>query len=467
MQLIFSGAAQTVTGSKHILKTAKGTTLLLDCGFFQGKGADNDKLNRTFSFEPKSIDAVILSHAHIDHSGNLPGLIKQGFTGKIYATPATYDLCKVMLTDSAHIQEGDINYINKHRQLQGRPLLKPLYTLHDVEKCLSHFQLVPYNNWYTINQEVKFMYTDAGHILGSASVNLIITEGANEIKICFTGDVGRSTDLLLKSPAPFPQADYILCESTYGNSVHEPINDAKNRLLKIVTETCLVKKGKLLIPAFSLGRTQEIVYTLDRLNAEGLLPPVKIFVDSPLATNATEIMRAHPESFNADVIQFMHTHSDPFGFGNLTYTKTVEESMALNSLKEPCIIIAASGMMDAGRIKHHIQNAIDNPKNTLLIVGYCPPDTLGGDLLAKKSHVKLFGKTVPVKFQIEVIHSYSAHADSQELIQFLGCQDKSLIKKLFIVHGEPNVQHDFKEHLLQLGYRNIEIPKTGDTYTLT
>ena len=388
MKITFSGAAQTVTGSKHLLTTTSGKKILLDCGLFQGNPETDDPLNRNFTFDPKSIEAVILSHAHIDHSGNLPGLVKQGFPGKIYCTPSTFELCQVMLTDSAHIHENDINYINKLRQKKGKELLKPLYTLHDVEKCLGRFHTVPYADWCTVNDELKFMFTDAGHILGSAAVNIILKDEAKEIRLFFSGDIGRSNDLLLLPPAPFPQADYILCESTYGDRLHEPVEEAAKKLLQIVNHTCVEKKGKLLIPAFSLGRTQEIVYTLERLQKIGQLPPIKVYVDSPLAVNATNIMRSHPEAFNKDVVEFMKTTPDPFGFDRLIYTQSVAESMQLNESNEPCIIIAASGMMEAGRIKHHIRNNISDKKNTLLIVGYCPPGTLGAKFLEGE---KLFG----------------------------------------------------------------------------
>lgn len=464
MQLKFSGAARTVTGSKHLITTTKGRNILLDCGLYQGHHKDNDSLNRNFTFDPKTIDAVILSHAHIDHSGNMPGLIKQGFSGKIYCTPATFDLCRVMLTDSAHIQEGDANYINKARQKEGKELLKPLYTLHDVEKCLGHFQTIPYNNWYTLNDELKFMFSDTGHILGSAAVNLILNDEGKETKLCFTGDIGRSSDLLLKPPVAFPQADYIICESTYGDRLHEPVDIAEQKLLKIVRKTCVTNKGKLLIPAFSLGRTQEIVYTLNRLYNADLIPKVKVYVDSPLAVNATNIMRDHPEAFNDKAVEYMKSDPDPFGFNGLVYTQSVEESMELNRSSEPCIIIAASGMMDAGRIKHHIKHNIGDARNTLLIVGYCPPDSLGAMFLAKEKFVRIFGRQHAVKFNIEVITSYSAHADYNEMMKYLSCQDAPKVKKLFLVHGEYEAQQAFKTRLNGVGFNNIDIPQTGDSF---
>ncbi len=467
MEVLFAGAAQNVTGSKHLIITKKGRKILLDCGLFQGgKGSDNDTRNRLFRFDPTTIDAVILSHAHIDHSGNLPNLVKQGFVGPIYCTPATQQLCSIMLADSAHIQEHDINYLNKKRAKQNLEPLKPLYTSNDAEKCMHHFQKIPYNNWFTVNDELKFMFSDAGHILGSAAINIIIKEEGVETKLCFTGDIGRAHDLLLKPPAPFPQADHIICESTYGSRLHESTKDAENKLLNIVIETCVNKKGKLLIPAFSLGRTQEIVYALDRLQSSKQLPPIKVYVDSPLATNATGIMRENSDHFNPAVLEYMKTDPDPFGFPSLTYIQDVMASMELNHSNEPCIIIAASGMMEAGRIKHHIKHSISDSKNTLLIVGYCPPDSLGGKFLRGAKQVKIFGIEYDVKMKIEVINTYSAHADYKEMINYLSCQDKTKVKNIFLVHGELESILPFKTHLQEAGFGNIIIPKEGDKIEL-
>ncbi len=466
MILSIKGAAKNVTGSKHLITTNKGKKILLDCGLYQNSAKDNEELNRHFGFNPADIDAVILSHAHIDHSGNLPLLVKQGFTGKIYATPATRDLCEIMLLDSAHIHESDIVFINKRRLKAGKSPLKPLYTVKDAGKCMKHFYPIPYNNEFIINEEVSFSFTDAGHILGSAVINLSLQEENKTIKLCYTGDIGRPNDLIIKAPEHFPQADYIICESTYGNRLHDDAALAGEKLLQIVRDTCITRKGKLLIPAFSLGRTQEIVYTLDCLKTQGLLPPVKVFVDSPLSMNATEIMRKYSDSFNDTIKHYMEKDDDPFGFNNLVYVQDAEESKALNDYKEPCIIISASGMMEAGRIKHHLHNNIGKENCTLLIVGFVPPNSLGHRLLRGDKQVKIFGEVHDVKINIAAINSYSAHADYNEMIQFLSCQRKQKIKKIFLVHGNEDVMYDFKINLMEAGFNNIEIPDLDSFYEL-
>jgi metallo-beta-lactamase family protein len=392
--------------------------------------------------------------------------VKQGFTGKIYATPATRDLCEIMLLDSAHIHESDIVFINKRRLKAGKSPLKPLYTVKDAGKCMKHFYPIPYNNEFIINEEVSFNFTDAGHILGSAVINLSLQEENKTIKLCYTGDIGRPNDLIIKAPEHFPQADYIICESTYGNRLHDDAALAGEKLLQIVRDTCITRKGKLLIPAFSLGRTQEIVYTLDCLKTQGLLPPVKVFVDSPLSMNATEIMRKYSDSFNDTIKHYMEKDDDPFGFNNLVYVQDAEESKALNDYKEPCIIISASGMMEAGRIKHHLHNNIGKENCTLLIVGFVPPNSLGHRLLRGDKQVKIFGEVHDVKINIAAINSYSAHADYNEMIQFLSCQQKQKIKKIFLVHGNEDVMYDFKIKLMEAGFNNIEIPDLDSFYEL-
>lgn len=467
MEIKFIGAAQTVTGSKHLITTSKGFKLLLDCGLFQGRGKDNDTLNRHFSFEPSSINALILSHAHIDHSGNIPNLVKQGFAGKIYCTRATYSLCRIMLIDSAHIHENDIIYINKKRKKAGLEQLKPLYTTKDVEDCLIQFEPVDYRTWKKINDEIEFMFTNAGHILGSAITTIKLINEHKETTLCYTGDIGRTNDLILKAPEKFPQANYIICESTYGNRVHETKEDSESKLLEIITETCFVKKGKLIIPAFSLGRTQEIVYTLDRLKTNKKLPGnLKVFVDSPLAIDATDIMRSYPELFNDEINKYMQSDPDPFGFSNLNYVRDAEESKKINDLKEPCVIISASGMMEAGRIKHHLKNNIEKPECTVLIVGFCPRESLGWHLIKGDEKVRIFGVEYSVKANVEVLNSYSAHADYKEMLATLRCQDADKVKQLFLVHGEYEAQLKFKETLHLNGFKVISIPAPGDSVTL-
>lgn len=465
MKVTFFGAARTVTGSKHLITTNGGKHFLLDCGLFQNKGAEKD--NRHFGFDPMMLDYVVLSHAHIDHCGAIPILYKQGFAKPIYCTRATYDLCRIMLADSAKIQESDIQYINKKRIAKGEEPLEPLYTQEDVDNCLELFHSVEYDKWFTIDDEVKVLFTDAGHILGSAVVSLRIKEDENRtIPLLFTGDLGRPGDLILKDPEQAPQADYIISESTYGNRLHEGREDTRQRLHDIVVDTCVRRKGKVIIPAFSLGRTQELVYTLDRMRTDGILPPVKVYVDSPLAVNATDIMRKHPECFNDDIRDYMQRDPDPFGFSNLTYIQNVQDSIALNDMHEPCIIISASGMMEAGRIKHHVKNNISDNRNTILMVGFVAANTLGDQLRRGDKKVRIFGEEYNVEAKIEQLHAYSAHADYSEMLNWMGCQNPKLVKRLFLVHGEYEAQKEYKEKLIDKGYSNIDIPEKGETFEL-
>ncbi|HMT27973.1 MAG TPA: MBL fold metallo-hydrolase [Bacteroidia bacterium] len=464
MKITFHGAARTVTGSKHLLTTTNGVQILLDCGLFQGMGAEGGEYNRHFGFNPAAIDYVILSHAHIDHSGLLPRLVREGFKGEIYCTPPTRDLCELMLLDSGSIQESDIEYVNKKRKRKDLPPLEPLYTELDAEKCLKYFKEVDYHVWKKIGEDISFCFTDSGHVLGSAAVSLVIKENGVEKRLFFSGDIGRPGDQILRKPEPFQQADFIICESTYGDRLHEPVVNAEEHLLKTVIETCVENKGKLIIPAFSLDRTQELIYTLDRMEHEGKLPPIKVFVDSPLSVQTTRIVEKHIECFNAEIREYMKTGDrQPFFFKNLHFITDVEDSKALNKLKEPCIIISASGMAEAGRIKHHIKNNISSGKNTILIVGYCTPHSLGGRLAAGEKVVRIFGEDYDVNARIEEIDAYSAHADYQEMIGYLKCQDISKVKRLFMVHGDYPVMVNFKSKLNEAGFKDIYIPEKGES----
>lgn len=466
MKITFHGAARTVTGSKHLITLDNGTNILLDCGFFQGQGAESDAMNRTFGFDPAQIDYLILSHAHIDHSGNVPNLVKQGFTGPIITTPASRDLCSILLADTAHIQENDIKYINKKRQKDEKELLKPIYLMKDVDRTMSQIISVPYRKTYKVCDDVEVTFFDSGHILGAAGIMLYIREKNQTRRIFFTGDIGRPNDKILKSPEAFPQADYIICESTYGNKLHEEGNTSEARLRDIVKKTCVEQKGKLIIPAFSLGRTQEVVYALNNLKNSGQLPPVKVFIDSPLSINATNIMRMHPECFNDDMLEGLRKDSDPFGFNDCYYIQKPEDSMKLNDNHEPMIIISASGMAEAGRIKHHIKNNIEKENSTVLIVGYCTPDSLGGRLSRNYEEVKIFGKPYKVKCGVETMTGYSAHADYNEMLDYLSCQNKKSVEKMFLVHGEYKTQQDWKNHLMQNEFSNIEIPEMKQSFEL-
>lgn len=467
MQLKFIGAIEGVTGSKHLLITEKRRQILLDCGLYQGMGKETDPMNRHLGLNPAQIEAVILSHAHIDHCGNLPTLVREGFKGKIYCTPATRDVCEILLLDSAHIHESDIKYINKKRLQKGHDLLKPLYTVKHVELCMRHFKTIPYESEFHLNDEISFHFTDVGHIIGAASVHITARESGKTTKLSFTGDVGRYTDLILKRPSPFTQADHIICESTYGNKLHDGQEDASARLLSIVKDTCLVKKGKVIIPSFSLGRTQELLYVIDQLKNQKLLPVnLRVYVDSPLSSKATEVVKKHPECFNEKLKEYIHSDPEPFNFPGLTFIEEVEDSKALNESDEPCIIISASGMADAGRVKHHIKKNVVDAKNTILIVGYCSPRSLAADLEAGKPQVHIFGEIFDVKARVESLHSFSAHADYLELIRFLSCQDKEKVKTLFLVHGETEAKSAFRERLLKEGYKNVIIGEKGMTQDL-
>ena len=459
MKIAFHGAARTVTGSKHLLTLKNGKKILLDCGMFQGMGNDTDTLNASFGFTASEVNYLILSHAHIDHSGLIPKLVKDGFNGKIYATPATKDLAAVLMEDSAGIQESDLKFINKRRASEGLTYLLPLYTTADALHAVDFFETVEYDTWFTIEEGIEFCYTDAGHIIGSTAVHLKITEEGKLTRLTFSGDVGRYRDVILKSPEKFPQADYILIESTYGNSLHDEHNPTPDALLEWINHTCISKKGKLIMPAFSVGRTQEILYALNQLELENRLPPLAYFVDSPLSMKATSIIKSYPQYFNDRIRKVIENDDDPFGFKGLKFVESVEESKNLNYYKGPCVIISASGMADAGRIKHHISNNIENSRNTILLTGYCEPGSLGGRLMKHPKEVSIFGQPHEVNAEIGEMRSMSAHGDYEDLCQFLACQDAAQVKKLFLVHGEYDVQLDFRQRLIRKGFADVEIPE--------
>ena len=473
MELKFCGAAQSVTGSAHLLTLDDGFTILLDCGLYQGRSKDMENFNTSWLFKPEQVDCLILSHAHIDHSGRIPKLVKDGFKGNIICTHATRSLCAIMLLDSAKIQERDAEYYNKRllkkkkkrKKLGKKKLREPLYTSEDIPPVMNSFVSIGYNQWQPVNKDVDLLFQDAGHILGSASVTLRIRENGKIIRLGFTGDIGRPNRPILRDPVPMPEVDYLISESTYGNKDHGSAPDEIDRFLQIIKKTCLEKKGKLIIPAFSVGRTQEIVYMLDRLETAGRLPKIPVYVDSPLAVNATMVFGSHPECFDDNLNEYLLVDDNPFGFNNLTYVRKVEISKSLNTSNQPCIIISSSGMMNAGRVRHHLANNVDNSKNTLLIVGYCSPDTPGGMLRNGIEKIKLYGEWKVVNIEIEIMDSFSAHADRSEMIDFFANQGTSL-KKLFLVHGELDSQKAFKDTLHKNGYKQVEIPSLGKTYKL-
>ncbi len=464
MKIQFYGAAQRVTGSKHLITTQKGTKILLDCGLFQGIGTT--ELNLHFGFDPKDVDFLILSHAHIDHTGLVPRLVRKGFKGTIYATPATKDLCEIMLLDSAFIQEKDLERINKRRIGRNDEPYELLYNAEDVAAALKLFKTVDYETPFLIEEGVTAKYFDAGHLLGSAGIYLSLEEENATKTLFFTGDIGRPNDKILRSPVAFPQADFIICESTYGNKLHEPEDDMKKHLLRIVYQTCIEKKGKLLIPAFAVDRTQELIYALDQLANEGLLPKIPVYIDSPLSVKATMVMKDNEECFNPEILAYIKHDGDAFNFENLHYISDVMESKALNDSKQPCIIISSSGMAEAGRIKHHIKNNVEKPSTTILLVGYCSPGSLGAILKTEPKTVRIFGEEFTVRADIEIMDSFSAHADYKEMIKHLSCQDASKVKKLFLVHGEIDNQIMFKNRLNKVGFEHIFIPVQGEGFDL-
>jgi len=459
MKIAFHGAARTVTGSKHLLTLVNGKKYLLDCGMFQGMGKDTDAMNRTWGFDPEEVDTLILSHAHIDHSGLIPKLVKDGFKGKIYCTPATKELTAVLLEDSAGIQENDVKYENKRRAQEGLPYLMPLYTTEDAIIAMDHFVTVDYGVWHKVDEFIEVMYTDAGHIIGSAAVHLKITENGVVRRLTFSGDVGRYRDVILKSPEVFSQAEIILLESTYGNKLHDMTTTTPDQLLHWIEKACFQKKGKLIIPAFSVGRTQEILFALNQLELERRLPELDYFVDSPLSVEATQIVKRYPQYFNKTIQKILLSDNDPFGFKGLKFIKTVDESKMLNFRNGPFVIISASGMADAGRVKHHISNNIESSRNTILFSGYCEPRSLGGKLMDGRKEVKIFGVDHEVHAEIGAIRSMSAHGDYEDLSQFLACQDPAQVKRLFLVHGEYEVQQAFRERLMRKGFNDVEIPE--------
>lgn len=466
MKIKFIGAAREVTGSKHLITTNAGKKLLLDCGMFQGKGLETDSMNRDLMFDPSTIDHIILTHAHIDHSGLIPYMYKLGFRGSVVCTNATRDLCAIMLADSAFIQEHDTITFNKRRAKKGLPLVTPIYSQEDATACMGLFIGVPNNMKFRIDDNIKVRFTSTGHMLGSGVANIQITENGQIRNIAYTGDIGRPADPILAAPQPFPQADILITESTYGDRLHKDIVSAEEEILSIVVETCVNKGGKLIIPAFSVGRTQEVVYALNNFYNQGRLPKVDIFVDSPLAVNATTVFRMHPECFNNSFVEVLKTDPDPFGFDNLFYINRVEDSKKLNDHKKPCVIISASGMMEAGRVKHHLANNISEPRNTILVVGYCAPTTLGARIVRGDKEVSIHGNIYPVNAEVKKIESYSGHGDYREMIGFLECQDKNALEKTFIVHGEYDTQKKYVESLTAEGFGNIEIPSRGQEYEI-
>lgn len=469
MELQFFGAARTVTGSQHMIRV-NGTTILLDCGLYQGRRADAYERNLNLPYAASEVDIMILSHAHIDHSGNIPNLVKSGFTGDIICTHATRDLCAIMLRDSAKIQESDARYTNKKRRRRGQALVEPIYTDEDARKALNHFMSCSYDRPRQIAPGIKLTFVDAGHIIGSAMVILDIEDQETEKKrrLVFSGDIGRPNRPILRDPSFIEEADILIMESTYGSREHK-IDAISDNELRDVIVGAIEQGGRVIVPAFSVGRTQELVYRMHRLIHAGEIPhDLPIFIDSPLAINATAVYQTHPEAYDAELLQFLALdteHKDAFGFGRVQYTRSVEASKAINLLEGPAVIISASGMAEAGRILHHLKNNVEDARNTILIVGWTAPHTLGRRIAERKAEIKIFGEPYQLNANVATINGFSAHADRSELIEWI-TYFKRRPKHTFLVHGDEKISLEFAETLRGLGFEDVNVPQLLQKYKI-
>ena len=465
MRIEFHGGARTVTGSQHLL-LVNDKKILLECGLYQGRRREAYERNLNFAYDPEDIDVMLLSHAHIDHSGNIPNLYKRGFNKNIFATLATADLCQLMLRDSAYLNEKDVAWVNRGRMARHEELLEPLYTVEDAERALRLFVGVNYNRPVEVAPGVTATFQDAGHILGSAGILLEIEEDGRKIRLGFSGDIGRRNVPILRDPEPFADIDALVMESTYGDRLHAPAEESDRELADMVSSV-IEEKGKLIIPAFAVGRTQLLVYQLHRLQEEKLIPHIPIYVDSPMACNAMDIFRGHPEVFDEDAYEhFLNDDEDPFTPEGFACIRSVDGSKKLNLLEDPHIIIAASGMMEGGRVLHHLKNNIEDPRTTLLFVGFAAPHTLARRLMDGNKTVKIFGEEYPVKCQIRKMPYFSAHADRDGLVEYVRTADPEKLKQIFLVHGEIEPATALKKTLMKNGYKNIHIPAPGDSHTI-
>jgi metallo-beta-lactamase family protein len=439
--------------------TANGKTILLDCGLFQGRRAESFRRNREFPLRAKDVSAVVLSHAHVDHCGNLPNLVRRGFAGPIYCTHATRALAAVMLGDAAKIQEEDANYLNRKRE-RGEPKVEPIYDARDVFRTLTRLQAVNYGARFSIGKGMEGTFVDAGHLLGSAMVSVHIETPAGERRLTFTGDLGRPGLPILRDPEPVPACDLLISESTYGGHTHEPVDETAERLGEVVRRTTQ-RGGRVIIPAFAVGRTQTVVYFLHQLISAGKLPDVPIFVDSPMATRASEVFAEHTECFDEETLALLTRQPDIFGERHVRYVESVSESVKLNSRPGPCVVIASSGMCEAGRVLHHLKHGLSNPLNTVLIAGYQAQDTLGHRLVEKRPEVRVLGRMVPVKAEIVVLNGLSSHADHGDLLRMLGPLAPNT--RVRLVHGEPDRAAKLAEGLKGIGFTDVAIPDRGET----
>ncbi len=463
MKIQFFGAAQTVTGSQHLL-TINDKKILLDCGLFQGRRKDTYEKNKTFKFDPKEIDAMILSHAHIDHSGNTPHLVKDGFSGPIYATSATIDLCKIMLEDSAYLQQRDIEWLKKKKKKHIPE--EPLYSIEDVEETIQKFVPVEYNSATEIFPGIVAYFQDAGHILGSAGILLEIEEEGKKLRFGFSGDIGRPEMPIIRNPDLFRDLDILIMESTYGNRLHTQTDEVEEEVAKVVSEV-FDRRGKIIIPSFAVGRTQLLVYVLHKLFDQNRIPEIPIYVDSPLALKATEVFKDHPECFDRETNRiFLEGGEDPFGFKRLKYITTVDQSKELNEIHDPMIIISASGMAEGGRVLHHLANNISNPNNLILFVGYAAQHTLARRIMDGMDKVKILGEEYLVKSKIKTMDYFSAHADQKELLDYLKLNPAKRLKNIFLVHGEEEQALPLREKILQKGYKNVDFPISEEKFVI-
>jgi metallo-beta-lactamase family protein len=465
MRIHFIGAAQTVTGSQHLLNI-NGKNILLDCGLYQGKRKESFELNRNFKFNPSEIDTLLLSHAHIDHSGNIPSLIKNGFRGSIFATAATVSLCQVMLRDSAHLQQRDVEFVNKKRIAQNKNPFEPLYSIEDVENALTHFVGVQYEHKIEAAPGVFASFTDAGHILGSAGIILELKEKGKTLRLGFSGDIGRPEMPVIHDPAVPDELDVLIMESTYGGRLHAISDEVEEEVASLVNSV-FNRGGKIIIPAFAVGKTQLLVYVLHKLFNQNRIPVIPIYVDSPLAVDVTNVYRSHPECYDRETFRiFLDNFEDPFGFGRLTYIRDKEKSKELNFHKDSCIIISASGMAEAGRILHHLANNIENPNNLILFVGFAAAETLARKIMDGIKEVNILGSSYQVKAQVIKMDYFSAHADQRGLLDYVDLCPPAKLKNIFLVHGEPEEAVVLQSKLKSKGYSGVYFPRRGDIFEI-